>query len=300
MPGLTIVIPQWGPAQRLEDTLVSVLEHRPADCEIFVVHAGDYQDPYGLDGDELRLLDHPSQEPVGMIRHALTQARGEVVHTLLPGLRVQAGWASAALDRLENPLLASVAPLILDPENPQRIVSAGLVYGAGGRRKSKYQRARYKPQRKYRGHIVGPDLAAGFYRRQALESVVASNVGPLLADLDWALSLESEGYESAIAPDSRVIGLPQLPRQSAISTGRCRQRLFLRHVESRGWGVSLFWHPWAWVGDVLSVRPGWATLGRPIGRLIACLEPARHRQRAPDTLHLPKELAAHRPESRAA
>ena len=51
MPRLSIIIPALGNSARLESTLVSVLENRPLDCDIIVVHTGEYNDPYDLAGE---------------------------------------------------------------------------------------------------------------------------------------------------------------------------------------------------------------------------------------------------------
>ena len=48
MSRLSIVIPVLGSLDGLEDTLVSVLENRPADCQIVVVLNQPYDDPYDL------------------------------------------------------------------------------------------------------------------------------------------------------------------------------------------------------------------------------------------------------------
>ena len=56
MPRLSIVIPVLGDPQQLDDTLLSVLENRPANCEILVVHNQPYHDPYNL-SDEVRFVE---------------------------------------------------------------------------------------------------------------------------------------------------------------------------------------------------------------------------------------------------
>jgi len=51
VPRLSIVIPVLGDPRKLDDTLVSVLENRPAHCEILVVHNEPYDDPYQLSNE---------------------------------------------------------------------------------------------------------------------------------------------------------------------------------------------------------------------------------------------------------
>ena len=58
MPRLSIVIPVLGNVEGLEDTLVSVLENRPVDCQIVVVLNRPYDDPYDLK-DEVCFVEAP-------------------------------------------------------------------------------------------------------------------------------------------------------------------------------------------------------------------------------------------------
>ena len=47
-PRLSIVIPSVHGAQALEETLLSVLENRPEQCEVIVALACEYDDPWNL------------------------------------------------------------------------------------------------------------------------------------------------------------------------------------------------------------------------------------------------------------
>jgi hypothetical protein len=75
------VIPCQGGAAEFDGTLVSVLQNRPADCEIVVVHRDPYDDPYGL-GSEVRFIRSDGHQLVGLANLGIEQARGEVVHLL--------------------------------------------------------------------------------------------------------------------------------------------------------------------------------------------------------------------------
>ncbi len=55
MPRLAIIISAVGSVESWEGTLVSVLENRPADCEIIVALSQPYADPYDLK-DEVRFV----------------------------------------------------------------------------------------------------------------------------------------------------------------------------------------------------------------------------------------------------
>ena len=58
MPRLAIIISAVGSIEALENTLVSVLENRPADCDVVVVHSKPYSDPYELK-NEVRFVSAP-------------------------------------------------------------------------------------------------------------------------------------------------------------------------------------------------------------------------------------------------
>ena len=55
MPRLSIVVFCFHDTQLLEETLVSVLQNRPDNSEVLVMHDGTYEDPYDL-ADELSLI----------------------------------------------------------------------------------------------------------------------------------------------------------------------------------------------------------------------------------------------------
>ena len=97
MPGLSIIILGWDRPEHFEDTLASVLQHRPEDCEILVVHAESYDDPYDL-GDEVRFIAAPAGcSRAAQLNLGIRESRGEVVHWLAGGLTVEEDWAPRAV-----------------------------------------------------------------------------------------------------------------------------------------------------------------------------------------------------------
>src|SRR6185503_8566 len=97
MPRLSIVIPGIGSVDSLEETLLSVLENRPADCEIIAVLDARYADPYQLQG-EVRFVNASSG--ANLVRCILTgidQARSDIVHLLKSGCTVGESWAETAI-----------------------------------------------------------------------------------------------------------------------------------------------------------------------------------------------------------
>jgi hypothetical protein len=133
-PRLSIVIPAAGDARALEETLVSVLENRPADCEVIAAHACDYADPWSI-GDEVRLLRAPRRtNVVGCTNLGIAAASGSVIHVLAAGWRATDGWTDAPVDLIAAGRADVVVPIGVAADDGDRIVSAGIRHTAGGRR----------------------------------------------------------------------------------------------------------------------------------------------------------------------
>src|SRR5438552_8233728 len=85
VPRLSCVIPAVGTTLDLETTLVSVLEHRPDDCQIIVVVNQPYADPYGL-SDEVRFVAAKGASLSACATLGIQLSDGEIVHVLATGL----------------------------------------------------------------------------------------------------------------------------------------------------------------------------------------------------------------------
>ena len=283
MVRLSIIIPVVEDEQALEDTLVSALANRPADCEVLVVHAGEYDDPYDL-SDEVRFLElAPSLPLEHRMAEALEQAAGEVVH-LMCGVEAAAGWTDAVLPHFADAQVASVTPY-LQTSTAGRIV-AGVACSAGGARKLKSGRSEKQAARAARG-VLGPTACAAFYRRSAVLQAGGwpTLVGPELADIDLALALKTLGRRNVVEPDCRITAKAEFAAAlsgrsaGAFRRGRTRQRLALRHAVAAGWLKSLAMHPftagWQTVTEDYSPL---AMLGRLVGLFHLPAASRRHRQ----------------------
>ena len=71
MPRLSIIIPHRNNDQRLEETILSVLENRPRDCEVIVVHDGSYRDPYDLGDEVVYVQEEPNSSAVELLNAGL-------------------------------------------------------------------------------------------------------------------------------------------------------------------------------------------------------------------------------------
>lgn len=287
---LSIIIPVLGNPTLLDDTLVSVLENRPAHCEILVVHAKPYDDPYDLAG-EVRFIEAGRKAGwIECVNLALAASESPFVHTLACGVEVSAGWADAALRRFHEPRVAAVAAVMLDRDNRQRVVSAGLGYGAEGVAWRIGQGASAVEVGRSAGECVGPDTLAAFYRKSALEAAggfmpYADNT---LMSIDAALCLHRTGFCSVLAPECVVWTDAAATRpESGFRFGRDAERLFWRWAATRGRVRSLAAHA-ALVAGQCTIglwRPN--LLAQCIGRLWGVCRPAAALPRTDKTDTLP-------------
>ena len=239
MTQLSIVVACFERTELLEESLVAVLQQRPRDCEVLVVHDGRYQDPYELTDEVEYVLVAPGSGWVEAIEAGWRASRGKVVHVLGAGVLPQSGWTDAALAEFRDPAVGSVIPLVEDAGNAGRIRCVGVGVGAclgrrlvgAGRTSEQTNFNRLRP--------LGPNLAASFFRREALQQVggLDDRFGDDLSDIDLARRLDEAGYETAIVPNCRLTaGAFDQPRnRRAAAQGRGHQRLI------RSWSALPAW-----------------------------------------------------------
>ncbi len=268
MPRLSIIVASGGCWQRLENTLVSVLENRPRDIEILVAHAGDYEDPHQL-GDEVRFVIVPSHGLPGLVNAAVSESRSRFVHLLAAGATVTDGWAEPALQAFDDPRVAAVAPLIVRAGHCERVLAAGLARTTWAAR-SPFAAGKYKHQIARGTKILGPTGAAAFYRTSALR-LLAPAIDPWLgeihSDVDLGLRLAAAGYLATLVPES-VVAIDRLPAEHAFAAGRHAERCFRKHL-ARLKADNLWSHALFVAGEVGQglVRP--TRMMRLMGRMAA-------------------------------
>lgn len=275
MPRLSILIPADGGAERLERTLVSVLQNRPEACEVIVVTRGAYDDPYNL-ADEVSFVSAPhSVRAIEQIQQGLRHCHAPVVHVLHAGLEATDRWTDAAVAHFDKASIAAVAPLVVNARDPRRVVSAGLDYRASGRM---IVRTAGEPVDGLAGGsqpIVGPTLAAAFYRLEALTRAsdeFTAGLSTELAQVDWALVLRRMGYAARFEPASRVLGEADPPEGIAKSRHAWQaERLFWRHAGTLGWARSLAAHATLLVTESLgNWRAPQVAVSRLAGAVVGC------------------------------
>ncbi|MBX7164801.1 MAG: glycosyltransferase [Pirellulales bacterium] len=246
-PRLSILIPVLGDFAAMEQGLVSVLENRPDRCEIVLAFNRPYADPYDLQDEAVFVQAARGAGLVECLNVGLRHCRAAIVHVLACGAEATPEWTDAALAHFDNPRVGAVAPVVIDAADRQTVVSAGLTYRAGGRRLERGAGTDLLDAAELAGNVVGPVLAAAFYRRELLvpdeDDAFEIGVGDALADVDVAMQLRGAGFTSVCEPRSRVYLPGATPsRTLAFAAGRQAERLFLRSAPVVGWTRALLAH----------------------------------------------------------
>ncbi|PQO35171.1 glycosyltransferase family 2 protein [Blastopirellula marina] len=220
---LSIIIPALHDAALLEETMLSVLENRPANADVVVVHTGFYTDPYELAG-EVKFVEArsaSSEADCWMVGAAATS--GEIVHLLSSGVVAVAGWADGVRALFADPAVAAVSPALRVGD---AIASIGVAADSLGYR-------RYLPLEEGKS-LVGPSRLAGFYRRTWLEPLLpaAAQLGDEAADLDLAYSLKAQGLLSRPTAASQLIVKSHcFDQQRDFASAAAAERLRARHPQ---------------------------------------------------------------------
>lgn len=283
MTRLTIIIPfvssddvatGSSSVERLEETLVSVLEHRPSHAEVVLVHDGSYTDPYEL-SDELSIRQESQVETIcDLINLALEDCESDVAAILRPGTVVTSGWTQGILERFQDATLGSVSPLIVSKSDAESIVALGVDSSAGGARTLVAKGRSVTPRRLQAARVLGPSALGGFYRVDAVLDLGGfyEGVGDMLADVDLAATLKAAGYRSEFAADCRMIAEPEYSTAHNFQRGRQQQRFFWRHAARRGLLRSLICHPFTVARQAIGDIPHPGAVSQLLGRVLASFE----------------------------
>jgi hypothetical protein len=287
-----------------------VLENRPERSEVVVVTNRPYDDPYDLRG-EVAFVEAP--RGAGLLEcfiAGLAVSRAEVVHLLAAGCEATPGWADAALARFDEPDVAAVAPLVVDRDRPQRILSAGLRYTTAGgicHIGTGSSLDGFTPNERL---LCGPELTSAFYRRDALQNVrsLPHYGSPAAAAVELALALRSAGYRCIQQPQCVTAATAALLKvYGGWRQGVAGEHLFRRWTTGPEGKRSWLAHAAMVAGEglLIPLRPRllgrlagrfWAALGFAVPRELSVSSPAAgHAQDTP--ARPPQFLAA---DSRAA
>lgn len=273
-PALSIVIPTVADTAALEETLVSVLENRPAECEIVVPLACDYDDPWNI-REEVMFVEAPrGARLVACTNLGIASSRGEIVHVLAAGWRATPGWTDRPMERFAMADIAAVVPAVVAADDPARVVEVGVRAARGGRRI-----AGTAPRQADAELASGtsPLLEAGFWRADVLRMAgpgFSTSCGEAFADADLAVAVGCLPMPVIYEAESRVIRGPMRRQPRSFTAGLHAERLFWRSLgsESRvGACAAVAAHAFEIIRDAV-VRLPLGTLPMLAGRGVALVE----------------------------
>jgi hypothetical protein len=283
VPRLAIVISAVGSVESLEGTLVSVLENRPADCEIIVVLDRPYADPYDLAQEVKFMAPARGVSTVAGVNRAVAATRASFVHLLASGCQATEGWTDAALARFGDRRVGSVVPLVWDAQAKDRLLAAGVGYRPRGRRYL-VGRGLAALNEDAEQAILGPCSFAAFYRKAALAAVggLTARLGPRQVDADVAILLRHAGYSVAIEPRSNVRASSEVDsHEPGFRQALWDERLFRRNLAGSGKSGASLAHAGLVALELAGSFPRPRLLAQAFGRLVArseVLSYARHRR----------------------
>ncbi len=268
---LTIVVPHLRADGPFEDTLISILENRPAKAEVVVAHDGSYSDPFDL-SDEVRFVTAGSASMPELIGAAAAQAAGRYVHVIANGVRATAGWVDSALELLQQDAIGQVAPLAVSRIDDS-IIAAGWTGGWLAPTVPVAQ-GQTKLGRRDAVRLQGACLAASFWNRDLLRQLTTAYAAPqaAAAQYAWSQMLRQQGWRVALASDSVVLAeAGMLGLEPGFGKARIESEL-QRQLADQSLVSATLQCGMAAVGSIL--RPNrW---GQCAGQLLGSLLPRRH------------------------
>lgn len=278
-PRLSIIIPALGKLDRLENSLLSVLENRPPMCEVLVVVNDQYDDPYCLEGEVRFVAARYKADIIDCINVGIAASRGTVVHLLGCGATVREGWAEPALAHFEQPDVAAVVPLLLAHRAPDTVWAAGLAYHLGGKRELCLHGEPLPSIDQAACLALGPTLSGAFYRRAALcelDQMLCPALGEA-ADVDLALRLQQAGWLAVFEPSCVIEAEPPDAPASTWRQACHAERLFWRHFGIEGTARELLAHAGVVLSEFARKLPHPAALAALVGRLVGFWTRSKYR-----------------------
>ena len=168
MSRFSIIVPLIGENHLFENTLAAVLRYRPNDCQVIVVHDGNYGDPFDLDG-EVKFVNADQRDLISFLNVGLCYVSGEFTVVIRPGIEVDENWNLGLESAFENQDVGSVTPLIVRRNRPNRILAAGVCADSTWTRKIVGHGRSASPRQIRRLKTQGPTSWFAVYRTAALK-----------------------------------------------------------------------------------------------------------------------------------
>jgi hypothetical protein len=239
IPRLSILIPIGSDLESFERTLISVLENRPAGCEVLVANDGSYDDPFDL-GDEVRFVVGSSNQLVDLISAGATESRGRFVQVIADGIQATSGWIDGAIEKFEHHDADAVAPVIRQAST-NRIVAAGWQDTDSRLCDAAYRSRKHVNSTSLK--LIGAYLQASLWRREILVSMTHAFAGRDVVEASYAYEhlLRSAGWRCVLAAESEMlVDSDHLPWDTTSATRGKRLRAIRSHFNrSGGWAHSM-------------------------------------------------------------
>ncbi|MDO4573877.1 MAG: glycosyltransferase [Planctomycetia bacterium] len=147
MPKLSIIIPYHADAPLLEETLLSLLESRPDDCEILVVLNAPYDNPYELQEAEVRFVEnlYENKDDATSLRVGLERCTSPLVQMIPCGCVVSDGWTNAAMEAFSDDSVGCVRPHVVNRETNEPVAEPPEACGIFLRREACAELERLEP-----------------------------------------------------------------------------------------------------------------------------------------------------------
>lgn len=208
---LSIILPTLGTQSAIDETLVSLLENRPDGCQLLVVCAPSYQDPYDLH-DEVQFVRMSAATPwTHYANTGLRHARGAHVQLIFPGIRALPGWEQTPLAMLADcPEVAAIAPRIAAGiASDQDLVGAALT---ADRTRQLLWSSPQAISRDTRTVTLGPARYAGYFRASALREVGGWNqqIDARVADVELTVRLRHAAWNCVAMRDRHLCSVTPL------------------------------------------------------------------------------------------
>jgi len=271
---LSVIIPVVRTLARLEDTLVSVLEHKPDDCDVIVVLDEAYSDPYNLAGEVTFLSAGPGTSLSRAINLGLGLSKTPLVHVLPSGSCVHCGWAEAAIHHFRDSRIGAVVPVTLDAQNPDRILAAGMGYDRAGQLVYLQRGVSVRETQLCHRTQVLPHFSGAIFRTASLQALHGADesLGDRWVLADLTLRLLRIGSVTVLEPRCLVSSDPVTePSAVGFAAARDAEAFFWRWRDRRS---STFARHLALltreIWSAVSQRQAWPSMAGRIAGLTRC------------------------------
>lgn len=264
LPRVSIVVPVGDVLSDFETSLVSVLEHLPADAEVIVTHDGSYDDPFDL-AEEVRFASTGSSDWGDLIRVIGSEARGRFVHLIGGGVRATDGWTAAGIEPFDDPEVGMIASVLRSERG--EIVSVGW-RDTEARLGEPVLAGSDRFDRRLAARAMAPSLFASFWRRETLRGLSGRYRGSDVGEAEYALGklARLDGWRCEVAADceTRLEGDLLATDRPAFRRGQTRRAIHQR-LHGGSWADALL----AAGRGVLAAAIGRGGFGEALGQAAA-------------------------------